>query len=109
MPHVVHYHSLYFLCLVFTVFSVFDLTGYHALAGKHDRPDDDEQLSRSTKDKKTFDMPELLHNLDMLVEMSEEAILDSDRKYVQISVLQTFPKSVVLVKNIVATGYLFMC
>jgi tuftelin-interacting protein 11 len=57
------------------------LTGYHALAHKHDAPRDSSPPPYSqTQGKKVFDMPELLHNLDLLVEMAEDEIIQSDRK-----------------------------
>ena len=31
-------------------------------------------------EEKAFDMPELLHNLDLLVDMSEDAIIQNDKR-----------------------------
>lgn len=57
------------------------LSGYHAIANKHDIPDDDIiEPTKALGDTKAFDMPELLHNLDLLVDMSEQEILQNDRK-----------------------------
>jgi tuftelin-interacting protein 11 len=59
------------------------LHGYESLSKRHSRPeeDDDFEYKSRTKDKqKLFDMPELLHNLDLLVNMTEEKIIESDRK-----------------------------
>ena len=57
------------------------LAGYHAIAHKHDIPEEDESIPYSqTQEKKAFDMPELLHNLDLLVDMAEEEIIQNDRK-----------------------------
>ena len=58
------------------------MSGYHALSQKHDRPEEEEEVSYSqTQEKKAFDMPELLHNLDLLVEMAEDEILQNSKKY----------------------------
>ena len=58
--------------------------GYHAISHKHDRPNEieDEVMYSQLHRKKTFDMPELLHNLDLLVEMAEDDILQNERKCV---------------------------
>jgi tuftelin-interacting protein 11 len=64
---------------VIIVFPLFP--GYHALSHKHDRPlEDDIVMEMKSQEKKAFEMPELLHNLDLLVEMSEDAIISNDRK-----------------------------
>ena len=46
---------------------------------KLDRPDDDSPL-RDEGVKRSFDLPELIHNLDLLVSMSEEQILNNNRR-----------------------------
>ena len=50
------------------------------MSQKHDRPLDDDMAYSQMTEKKHFDMPELLHNLDLLVEMAEEEIVENDRK-----------------------------
>ena len=61
------------------------MLGYHAIAHKHDMPDEDIAMATSQQqqqqpDERAFDMPELLHNLDLLVDMAEEEIIQNDRK-----------------------------
>uniref|UniRef100_A0A0B6ZZ71 G-patch domain-containing protein n=1 Tax=Arion vulgaris TaxID=1028688 RepID=A0A0B6ZZ71_9EUPU len=57
------------------------LSGYHAIGKTHDQPDEAEDLIRHDPEKKrVFSMPELLHNLNLLVEMAEEDIIQNDRK-----------------------------
>ena len=58
------------------------MSGYHALSQKHDKPEEEEIPYSQTQEKKAFDMPELLHNLDLLVEMAEDEILQNSKKYV---------------------------
>jgi tuftelin-interacting protein 11 len=45
---------------------------------KHNKPGEEEVVI--TQERKLFDMPELLHNLDLLVDMSESAVLQNDKK-----------------------------
>ena len=59
--------------------------GYHALSQRHDRPDSDSEeeipvKKKQTQKTKSFDMPELLHNLDLLVSMAEEEIILNNKK-----------------------------
>ena len=60
----------------------FSLAGYHAIAHKHDVPDEDVMATTASgaPEDKAFDMPELLHNLDLLVDMSEDAIIQNDKR-----------------------------
>ncbi|KAG8035312.1 hypothetical protein G9C98_006758 [Cotesia typhae] len=54
------------------------LSGYHAIAGQH-RPDD----SAAEFDKKSltnFALPELQHNLNLIVDMCEQDIIQNERK-----------------------------
>ncbi|XP_013412007.1 tuftelin-interacting protein 11 isoform X2 [Lingula anatina] len=56
------------------------LTGYHAISNRHDRPDSDEEERPVVQpQQKAFDVPELLHNLNLLVDMAEEDIIQNDR------------------------------
>lgn len=41
----------------------------------------------STNEKKAFEMPELLHNLNMLIDMTEEEIITKDRQLRYMSAL----------------------
>lgn len=41
---------------------------------------DEEALA--SQERKQFDMPELLHNLDLLVDMAESAVIQNDKKWV---------------------------
>ena len=58
------------------------MAGYHAIAHKHDVPDEDVMATTASgaPEEKAFDMPELLHNLDLLVDMSEDAIIQNDKR-----------------------------
>ncbi|XP_048777997.2 tuftelin-interacting protein 11-like [Ostrea edulis] len=57
------------------------LSGYHAIATRHNRPDEEEDLmEQEPGQKKAFEMPELMHNLNILVDMAEEDIITNDRK-----------------------------
>ncbi|GAB1606956.1 tuftelin-interacting protein 11-like [Argonauta hians] len=57
------------------------LSGYHAISQRHDKPDEDEDVIESTPKARTaFDVPELVHNLNLLVSMSEVDIVQNDRK-----------------------------
>ncbi|CAG5136267.1 unnamed protein product [Candidula unifasciata] len=57
------------------------LSGYHAIGKSHDQPDEAEELLKPEPEKKrVFSMPELMHNLSLLVEMAEDEIIHNDRK-----------------------------
>jgi tuftelin-interacting protein 11 len=46
------------------------LSGYHAIAGQ--RPTEEWDQGKKERVFRTFNLPELLHNLDLLVKMSEQ-------------------------------------
>jgi len=51
------------------------------LSQRHDRPDDDEEEVIHVTDRKSaFGMPELMHNLNLLVDMCEDDIVQNDKK-----------------------------
>ena len=61
-----------------------ELSGYHAIAGQQ-RPDQDGESSAPVSNilnqrKANFELPELVHNLNLLVDLCEQDILSSDRK-----------------------------
>lgn len=59
------------------------LSGYHAIGKVHDRPDDDEEVMGEVGvpgGQKVFQMPELMHNLNLLVSMTEEDIMLNERR-----------------------------
>lgn len=63
------------------------LSGYHAIGKSHDKPDEEEALVQETSEQSqsksteaAFSMPELLHNLNLLVDMAEDDIVYNDRR-----------------------------
>jgi len=61
-----------------------ELSGYHAIGGQQ-KPDEDGESSApigalQEKRKANFELPELVHNLNLLVDLCEQDILSSDRK-----------------------------
>ncbi|KAL3882583.1 hypothetical protein ACJMK2_028913 [Sinanodonta woodiana] len=63
------------------------LKGYHAISQRHDKPDEEEEedekeliIATQAKAVRAFSMPELMHNLNILVDMAEEDIVMNDRK-----------------------------
>ena len=60
------------------------LTGYSSIAGQQ-RPDEEGEsvtplAGLQQKRKKNFELPELIHNLNLLVDMTEQDIISADRK-----------------------------
>ncbi|CAG0888452.1 unnamed protein product [Cyprideis torosa] len=62
------------------------LTGYHAIHGQKKPQEEEREEASSLKVSEThFDLPELRHNLDLLVEMHERDIIRFDRRKVDAS------------------------
>lgn len=55
------------------------LSGYHAIGSGQQRPDETVLIS-DKKSKSNFALPELQHNLDILVDMCEQDIIQNDRR-----------------------------
>ncbi|XP_076181741.1 septin interacting protein 1 isoform X2 [Ptiloglossa arizonensis] len=55
------------------------LSGYHAIAGGQQRPDENVVVT-DKKTKVNFALPELQHNLNILVDMCEQDIIQNDRR-----------------------------
>lgn len=55
------------------------LSGYHAIAGGQQRPDETVTVP-DKKSKVNFALPELQHNLNILVDMCEQDIIQNDRR-----------------------------
>lgn len=51
---------------------------YHEMAQQHERPS--EVFDGNEEQRRVFEMPELEHNLQLLVEMSEQQIIHHDRQ-----------------------------
>lgn len=57
------------------------LSGYHAIGKGHDKPDEEEIIMEGDTPKvKAFALPELMHNLNLLVDMAEDEIVGNHRK-----------------------------
>lgn len=56
------------------------LSGYHAIASSHQRPDDSAVVAVEKKTCKNFALPELTHNLNILVDQCEQEIIQNDRR-----------------------------
>ena len=54
------------------------VTGYHAIGKGHNMPDDG--LAARPGSARAFQLPELEHNLNLLVDMTEEDILVTERR-----------------------------
>ncbi|KAK7107599.1 tuftelin-interacting protein 11-like [Littorina saxatilis] len=55
------------------------LSGYHAIGKVHDKPDEEEDVVERGG-VRSFDMPELVHNLNLLVDITEEDIVVNERR-----------------------------
>ncbi|XP_071871331.1 tuftelin-interacting protein 11-like isoform X1 [Bombus fervidus] len=55
------------------------LSGYHAIAGGQQRPDENVVVT-DKKSKVNFALPELQHNLNILMDMCEQDIIQNDRR-----------------------------
>ncbi|XP_076299208.1 septin interacting protein 1 [Lasioglossum baleicum] len=55
------------------------LSGYHAIAGGQQRPDENVVIT-DKKSKVNFALPELQHNLNILLDMCEQDIIQNDRR-----------------------------
>ena len=68
--------------LIYCVIETFFFSiGYHALGHRHDMPEEEASMSPTPSGKRAFDMPELLHNLDLLCDMTEEEIIRNNKKW----------------------------
>ena len=56
------------------------LSGYHAIGAQKMLPDDDVDVDASSRSVVNFDLPELRHNIDMLMDRCEEELINADRK-----------------------------
>jgi len=56
------------------------LSGYHAIGAQKMLPDDDIESSTKTRSVVNFDLPELRHNIDMLLDKCEEDLISADRR-----------------------------
>lgn len=59
--------------------------GYHAISTRrHDSSDDDYDVAAADAadpaKARAFEMPELMHNINMLIDMTEEEIITRDRQ-----------------------------
>lgn len=68
------------------LFGFFVISGYHAISKVHDKPDDEEEMSGQSSIgvksglQRYFEMPELVHNLNLLVDMTEEDIVVNEQR-----------------------------
>lgn len=56
------------------------LSGYHAIGGGQQRPDETIVTIDARKSSVNFALPELRHNLDLLVDLCEQDIIQNDRR-----------------------------
>jgi tuftelin-interacting protein 11 len=57
------------------------LSGYHAIGAQKMLPDDDVDADAAkSRNVVNFDLPELRHNIDMLLDRFEEDLIAADRK-----------------------------
>ena len=88
---------------------VIDLTGkerrelseYHAIGGQQ-KPDEDGESSApigalQEKRKATFELPERVHNLNLLVDLCEQDIMSSERKLTHHKGIKTFSDCLIVV------------
>ncbi|XP_071943002.1 tuftelin-interacting protein 11-like isoform X2 [Antedon mediterranea] len=54
------------------------LDGYDKIGQQHDRPED--TFDSLANDERAFEMPELQHNIDLLVDMAEQQIIQNNRQ-----------------------------
>ena len=57
------------------------LSGYHAIGAQKMLPDDEiTTSSAASRNVVNFDLPELRHNIDMILDKCEEDLISADRK-----------------------------
>lgn len=56
-------------------------SGYQAISKRHNRPLD-EEASALPSQPKLFNLPELLNNLELIIEMTEDRLIKNHRKSV---------------------------
>ena len=56
------------------------MSGYSHLGNQHNKPLERLEVEGIEGHKSGFEMPELMHNLDLLVELSEQQIIQHDRQ-----------------------------
>ena len=54
------------------------LSGYHAIGAQKMLPDD--EITSTSRNVVNFDLPELRHNIDMILDKCEEDLISADRK-----------------------------
>lgn len=56
------------------------LSGYHAIGTAKQRPDEEAESGGPASDKPAFEIPELLHNINLILDNCEEELIQADRK-----------------------------